>query len=181
MIITKEKIHEIAAQLDKDGERPTLARIRKRLGGGSFTTITEAMKQYRDDKVVPAQVVAIPDEVTAATTTVWQLAQKAAQAQLEDERKVLATDREDMAKKADDMESQVEALNATIQSNEQAVSTLREQLTASNTQLAVITSNCDMEKLGRERAESLADAAQLREEKISDRLDVLQTKLIEGQ
>ena len=44
MAITTQQIHAIADQLHEQGIKPTLAEVRKALGGGSFTTISEAMK-----------------------------------------------------------------------------------------------------------------------------------------
>ena len=47
MAITLEQIHATASQLHEQGIKPTLAEVRKALGGGSFTTISEAMKSWR--------------------------------------------------------------------------------------------------------------------------------------
>jgi hypothetical protein len=44
---TTTEIHAIADRLAATGQRPTLAAVRKELGGGSFTTISEAMKDWR--------------------------------------------------------------------------------------------------------------------------------------
>ncbi|EBG1931025.1 KfrA, partial [Salmonella enterica] len=41
MAITEEQIMRAADELDQEGQNPTLARVRKKLGGGSFTTISE--------------------------------------------------------------------------------------------------------------------------------------------
>lgn len=40
MAITKEQIFAVADELDAAGQNPTLASVRKQLGGGSFTTIS---------------------------------------------------------------------------------------------------------------------------------------------
>lgn len=50
MPVTNEEIHSIADELVAKGQRPTLAAIRKALGGGSFSTISEAMKEWREQK-----------------------------------------------------------------------------------------------------------------------------------
>ena len=41
--ITKEQISETADQIAAAGQTPTLAAVRKAVGGGSFTTISGAM------------------------------------------------------------------------------------------------------------------------------------------
>ena len=42
MTSTTARIFEIADELDAAGQNPTLASVRKALGGGSFTTISQA-------------------------------------------------------------------------------------------------------------------------------------------
>ncbi|EBH0783176.1 hypothetical protein FJ875_23625 [Salmonella enterica] len=50
MAITTEQIMKAADELDREGQNPTLARVRKKLGGGSFTTISEVMIEWRAQK-----------------------------------------------------------------------------------------------------------------------------------
>ena len=47
MAITKQDILAVADALDAEGVKPTLAAVRKKLGGGSFSTISEAMKEWK--------------------------------------------------------------------------------------------------------------------------------------
>ncbi|EAN5736141.1 hypothetical protein EJD04_25860 [Salmonella enterica] len=56
MAITTEQIMKAADELNQEGQNPTLARVRKKLGGGSFTTISEVMIEWRALKArsVPA-------------------------------------------------------------------------------------------------------------------------------
>ena len=44
---SQEAIWAAADALVEAGERPTLAAVRKAVGGGSFTTISEAMAEWR--------------------------------------------------------------------------------------------------------------------------------------
>lgn len=48
MAITKQEIWNVADQLDEKGVKPTLAAIRQAVGSGSYTTISEAMKEWRE-------------------------------------------------------------------------------------------------------------------------------------
>lgn len=50
MTLTTDKIHETADMLSEQSIKPTLAEVRKALGGGSFTTISEAMKSWRQEQ-----------------------------------------------------------------------------------------------------------------------------------
>jgi TolA-binding protein len=45
--MSTERIHAVADQLASEGLKPTLAAVRSRLGGGSFTTISKAMQEWR--------------------------------------------------------------------------------------------------------------------------------------
>jgi len=50
MVPTKKQILVIADELSNSGQKPTLALIRKRLGGGSFKPITQAMAEWKARK-----------------------------------------------------------------------------------------------------------------------------------
>lgn len=47
MPITREQIFIIASTLNAEGIRPTLAAVRRRLGAGSFTTISDALNEWK--------------------------------------------------------------------------------------------------------------------------------------
>lgn len=47
MALTTEQIHQTAQELTEKGINPTLANVRSALGGGSFTTIGEALKTWK--------------------------------------------------------------------------------------------------------------------------------------
>jgi len=47
MAITREQIYTIANTLNAQGMRPTLAAVRRMLGSGSFTTISEALNEWK--------------------------------------------------------------------------------------------------------------------------------------
>lgn len=96
--LSNERIHEVADQLAAAGQRPTLAAVREALGGGSFTTISEAMKLWRkqasEQEQLQPLVEALPDVLQQAALTtaaaVWREAQALAASRLEAERQALA-------------------------------------------------------------------------------------------
>lgn len=58
MALTREDIWAVADRLDAEGKAPTLAAVRRALGSGSFTTISEAMREWhqrRKEKTDKAQ------------------------------------------------------------------------------------------------------------------------------
>ena len=50
MAISKDQIFAAADELDAAGQSPTRAAVRKALGGGSFTTISEGMTDWKARK-----------------------------------------------------------------------------------------------------------------------------------
>lgn len=80
MAITIQQIHATADQLQEQGIKPTLAEVRKALGGGSFTTISEAMKSWRQDNQEEEQLrqVELPsgiaERLQALGADMWQTA-----------------------------------------------------------------------------------------------------------
>ncbi|MDN6337284.1 MAG: DNA-binding protein, partial [Halomonas sp.] len=95
MALTPEKIHATADQIAEAGERPTLARVRKALGGGSFSTISEAMQSWRAEQAqehalaeveVPEPINERVEQLKAAA---WEAAVAEAERRLSAERAAL--------------------------------------------------------------------------------------------
>ena len=118
MSTTKEKIFQIADELDANGQNPTLSAVRKELGRGSYTTIQEAMTEWKAHKTAkekpinePApQVVA--ERLTEIGGEIWRLALELANGRLESERENL------------------EAIRAQIESEKTEAAELADQVTA---------------------------------------------------
>lgn len=97
MAITKQDIHAAADQLAAVGETPTLAKVRAALGGGSFTTISEAMTEWkaaRQQQAVATQIrepapEAISDRLAEVGAEIWAAALEKANARLTEEREAL--------------------------------------------------------------------------------------------
>ena len=47
MAITRDQIFAVADEIDAAGQNATLAAVRKALGGGSFTTISDGMTEWK--------------------------------------------------------------------------------------------------------------------------------------
>ena len=96
MAITTEQIHATADQLASEGIKPTQTNVREKLGGGSFTTIAEALRTWRQEQetVTQLQAVVIPQDITDRTQTltaqIWETAQAIANERLAKEREALA-------------------------------------------------------------------------------------------
>ena len=95
MALTTQDIHAAADQLQEQGVKPTLAEVRKALGGGSFTTISDAMQSWKREQQEEQelQMVDLPSGITERLHTLgadmWQTAIDLANDRLSKEREAL--------------------------------------------------------------------------------------------
>jgi len=89
MTTIQERIFAIADQLTASGQRPTLAAVRKALGGGSYTTLQQAMSEWKAARQESQPVAApeapppsVTERMTQATAALWQIALETANARL---------------------------------------------------------------------------------------------------
>lgn len=127
MAISKEGIWLVADELDAAGDKPTLAVVRKRLGGGSYTTISEAMSEWNARKASrnATKIEPPPERVEEAAKdfaqAVWAAASEIAENRLAREREMLETaqgafeeERKETAAFADSLNTELEAANKRI-------------------------------------------------------------------
>ena len=116
MAITTQQIHSIADQLHEQGIKPTLAEVRKALGGGSFTTISEAMKSWRQDNQQEEQLrqVELPSSIAERLQTLgadmWQTAIDIANDRLVKEREALESIKTKAQAETDEAQEAVKTL-----------------------------------------------------------------------
>lgn len=95
MALTTQDIHAAADQLQEQGVKPTLAEVRKALGGGSFTTISDAMQSWKREQQEEQELqqVDLPSGITERLNTLgadmWQTAIDMANDRLSKEREAL--------------------------------------------------------------------------------------------
>lgn len=74
----KDKVFTICDNLSRTGVSPTAEKVRAELGGGSFSTISPIIKQWRDSqsRAEPAQEIpaAAQAAVNQATALIWKIA-----------------------------------------------------------------------------------------------------------
>ena len=118
MAITTQQIHSIADQLHEQGIKPTLAEVRKALGGGSFTTISEAMKSWRQDNQQEEQLrqVELPSGIAERLQTLgadmWQTAIDIANDRLVKEREALESIKAKSQAETDEAQEAVKTLES---------------------------------------------------------------------
>ncbi|QQZ31089.1 KfrA (plasmid) [Thiothrix subterranea] len=152
MALTKDQILQAADQLAAAGTPPTLAAVRSAVGGGSYTTINEALKEWKAKQqaaVMPLREPApegISKRLDEVGAEVWAIALELANARLTSEREALEATRQQLetaqqeaTELADQLSAELEALQAQHQQATQdlqtAITTL-EQLRQENATLS---------------------------------------------
>ena len=121
MAITTQDIHEAANSLVEEGKKPTLAAIRKALGGGSFTTISEAMKEWKaenqDSQAETKEVVpeVITEKLETLISKIWNVALSVANSRLESEREALKQSQQKLEEERNEAIELADALNDEIE------------------------------------------------------------------
>ena len=163
MAITKDQIFAVAAELDAAGHSPTLAAVRKALGGGSFTTISEGMTEWKARKVAketPLRELAPPviaERLAELGAEIWAAALELANGRLASEREALETTRVQLeaekleaAELADQVTAELEEAKLALQAGTLAekaaraeVDGLRQQLGEAKLQGATAVARAD--------------------------------------
>ena len=118
MALTTQDIHATADTLAEQGIKPTLAEVRKALGGGSFTTISDAMKSWRQEQQTEQQLQrvdlpsAIDDRLQSLGAEMWQSAINIANDRLAAEREALAVAQAKAQAETDEAQEAVKTLEA---------------------------------------------------------------------
>lgn len=126
---TKEQIFAAADALITEGKNPTLAAVRKQLGGGSYTDISEFMQIWRANQQSSTSPMrepappAIAERLSEFGSELWAMALELANGRLQAEREALQQARqetEEIRKEttslADQLTSEIDSLKAEIQS-----------------------------------------------------------------
>ena len=133
MAITREQILETASSLQAQGIKPTQTNVRESLGGGSFTTISEVLREWRQEQDTTAQLqaVVIPNDITDKTNLliaqVWETAQN------------LANDR--LLKEREALEHKEALINAEIDESNKIIETLENEQAELTTQLDTLNND----------------------------------------
>ncbi|GLR63805.1 DNA-binding protein [Marinospirillum insulare] len=157
MGVQYEDVVEAALQLQKQGDNPTIQRIRDWLGTGSFTTISEHLKQWRenqrnatpleqDSQGLPASLVKIAQELWQQACLEADEKLQSYQQQADAEIRQALTDKQQALEDAQRMEeknllldNKNNALLADIKQQAALLSRLETQLETSQQQLVSLT------------------------------------------
>jgi len=128
MATTKEQVWAAADELAAEGKNPTLAAVRERLGGGSYTDISAAMQVWKANRQAAAAPIrepapaAVTERLGELGGEIWAIALELANSRLQAEREALEQARQELeasrqeaADLADQLSADLDAAQATIQ------------------------------------------------------------------
>ena len=173
MAVTKEGIFKAADELKASGESPTLAAIRKKVGGGSFTTISEAMKEWRESTAPKAPVKtpapeSLKGRLDELSAELWDAALTMANDRLASERAALAMARSELEVASAEAAELADQLAGELdQEREKAAAAKR----MSSDLLADLQNRLDAALLGESRASALASEMAAKIEEMAARID----------
>lgn len=197
MALTKQDIWRCADELDAEGIRPTLAAVRKKLGSGSYTTISEAMAEWKNRKqasTLPAQEplpAAFSEQLAETGNALWAIALAHANARFDEDRKHIEADKEAMQQQlaeatelADTLTLENDRLrerNAQLEAVERERDRLNDQLADQKRRSAEELNRC-MEKVQRRASEAIearkeAKEAMQKSAKLEGQLETLKEQV----
>lgn len=176
MAVTRELVWAAADVLDQAGEKPTLAAVRKQIGGGSYTTISSAMTEWhasRAEQMAPARD-PVPDRVAEAAAElggmVWQAAIEIAQGRLQAEQAAIEESRRQMAAAQDEAAAFADELSQELEAAKGRVSELAAALEISTAKIATLQEDCGRERGRADRHSAVADERQKTVDALKDQL-----------
>jgi chromosome segregation ATPase len=156
MAITKDQVFQAASHLDANGQTPTLAAVRKALGGGSFSTISEFMAEWREHRdTLPESThestpPAILEKAAELAAHVWSTAMNISNTRLATERETmciaenqLRNQLKDAIATADELTAEIDQLQTQIAALTAAEATAHAQLVAANERAVIAEARTD--------------------------------------
>ena len=144
MAITKLDVFSVADQIITDGGNPTLAAVRKALGGGSFTTISEWMTDWKIHRQAPPvrepAPAAISEQLNTFAAELWSKAQDLANARLTTEREALESTRHELEHVSQEAAELADQLSDELETTQVRVAEQNESLQKLTSDLARCTS-----------------------------------------
>ena len=167
MAITTNDIHTAADALVARGKKPTLAAIRAELGTGSFSTIGEGLKTWKQQQVQQTPAVTAPEAVAQRAAElavqIWVVAQEEAEQRMQVERAAMEQQRQELENaRVEAMEAADTAL-ATLEVLQQQFEATKAERDDTQQRVAVLQAQLAETVARAERAETLANTARAAE------------------
>jgi chromosome segregation ATPase len=179
MATTKEQVWAAADSLAAEGRNPTLAAVRERLGGGSYTDISAAMQVWKATQQASAAPIrepaptAVTDRLGELGGEIWAVALELANGRLQAEREALEQARQEMEQARQEAADLADQLSADLEAVQAAARRQADQLAADAAEIERLWAE------SRSRAEDLtaavhrADTAEAARTELQRRADQL--------
>lgn len=138
MALTKDQILQAADQLAAAGTAPTLAAVRSAVGGGSYTTINEALKEWKAKQQATNAPIREPAPAAVATrleelgADIWAVALELAKARLTSEREALEATRQQLETAQQEATELADQLSAELETLQNDLHEARAELDSAN-------------------------------------------------
>ncbi len=179
MAITKQDVWRVANEINAGGEKPSAVEVRKRLGTGSYTTITAALKEWVEPEAsdgdelapVPAE---FEDRIVQAGADLFAIAMRIAGEQFQAERDAWAAERAQIEAERDEAIRLADAVTADLDEMRETV----RRLQAENA--AIVEERAKAYAIAEERARTAqtareeADASRGMSERLKGRIEALE-------
>jgi chromosome segregation ATPase len=148
MPLTQQQVFDAANELNAAGQKPTLAAVRRALGSGSFTTISEGLRAWREQQLAQHKPVLhepppdLLERLSELGAQLWTQALAHAQGTLAAERQTLAQAREQLEQDkaeatelAESLQLELETLQSDHKQQVRAAATLQAEVAQCRTEL----------------------------------------------
>ena len=163
--VTYDEVASTACHLQEAGEKVTSVSVRAQLGRGSFSTLQKFIEKW-EDQSGPTATLPRPSSVPPQLESLWQEAQRTADAALAGDRRTLDAMTAELDEKLANMEAAVESAELAKRHAEERLQDKNEELARLNELLQAANTRAD-------RAE--ADLRALRSEQMQDQKAQLET------
>jgi chromosome segregation ATPase len=136
--VTKETIFQAAQELDDEGRSVTVTTVRDKLGKGSYTTITDALKEWHADqeKKQTSDAPPTPEVLTRLTDRLWAEAWKIAYKAVESEREALARARTQLDQERKEMSAEIGRLEQELSAAQKELASERNKRESASAELS---------------------------------------------
>ncbi|MCG5531328.1 DNA-binding protein [Halorhodospira halochloris] len=158
MSYTLEQIYAVADAIAERGENPTINKVRQELGGGSYTTISDAMRHWRT-KQKEEQALAetklpesLQDRLHKTGAELWQTAVNEAERRLAERHKEFEAQKEDLNSQLADAHEAIQSLEQEYAQAKTRIEELEEKLLERDRETEQL--NLQLQQCQQERAEA---------------------------
>jgi chromosome segregation ATPase len=177
MATTKEHIWKAADDLTAEGINPTLANVRERLGGGSYTDISQHMQVWRANRQAapirePAPA-AIADRLGELAGEIWAIALEIANSRLQAEREALEQARQEMEASRQEAADLADQLSADLETAQGKSQRQAEALATATAEIERLRVELRAQKSATDAANHRAEIADVARQELQARVNQL--------